>query len=433
MARIESVKYQPHRSQVKNGVVAWHSLGSDNRSANLPQIFWSDGSPWREANLWLMSVANAKDVSILTVQARATSIHAYAKWLEKENTHWREFPSRKENRCLVRYRGALLEARDNSEIAPSTATQRMRVVISFYRWLRQTGLISPESPLWNERVVGIRLYDAFGFERTFNVNSTDLSIPNRSAPGERLEDGLLPVSNEVRSKLLEFARDRASEELFLMLSIGFFTGMRLQTICDLKIQTLLNSVQDPATPELHRIAVGPGASPKVATKFGVSGQIWIPEKILSELLRYAHSIRRLKREAKAPKERKDLLFLTKFGNTYAQRGSDKSIALNVEMHNLRKRATAIGITSLRNFRFHQTRCTFATELARSCIKAGGAIYALAIVKEALLHRDEITSLKYIKFIEKYPIKEYVANEFTSLFFGLIRNPGGYPDDDSLAT
>ncbi|MBP0633672.1 integrase [Cupriavidus sp. AcVe19-1a] len=74
---------------------------------------------------------------------------------------------------------------------------------------------------------------------------------------------------------------------------------------------------------------------------------------------------------------------------------------------------------MRGFRFHQSRSTFATELARIAIRAGGAVNAIAMVKEALLHKNEATSLKYIRFVENAPSKEDVANAFTREFLGLL--------------
>lgn len=419
MARLESVNFIPHRSTVIEGRVHWTAVVHSRAIKGLPQLFWANGSPWREANLWFMDRASTRDVDLKTVQAKATCLHAYANWLEASGSMWWDFPARKENRCLVRYRGALVEARDNSELAPSTVSQRMRVVIGFYRWLRVTGLLSPDWPMWLERTVGIHLTNSFGLERTLAVTTTDLSIPNRPRAGERLEDGLLPVSAADRNQILEFAREQASEELFLLLTSGFFTGMRLQTLTDLKIQTLINAVPDPADPNLYRLAVGPGASPSVETKFGVTGQVWITKDLLDEILRYSYSERRLKREIKASSDYKNLVFLTRFGNPYAQRGSGKSVAINVEMHYFRKIALANGLQSMRDFRFHQTRCTFATELARIAIGAGGGIHAVAIVKEALLHKHESTALKYIKFVEKTPIKQELANTFTRAFLGII--------------
>ena len=45
-----------------------------------------------------------------------------------------------------------------------------------------------------------------------------------------------------RDAILDFAKQNASSELYLMLALGFFTGMRLGTICDLRIDTLEQSI-----------------------------------------------------------------------------------------------------------------------------------------------------------------------------------------------
>jgi len=428
MARLESIRFSPHRSIVLNSRVEWTPIARGKAIDALPQIFWGNGMPWREANLWALERAASADVDIRTVQTSATALYAYAKWLEEAKAEWWDFPPRKADRCLVRYRGALIEARARGELAPSTASQRMRVVVSFYRWLKARGLLSSTLPTWQERIVGIRLVDPIGFERTLAVNTTDLSIPNRAAVGERLEDGLLPITAADRDAVLAFARENASEELFLMLTLGFFTGMRLGSLTDLKVRTLSNAVPDPSIAGLFRLAVGPGADPPVATKFGVNGQIWITRTHLDRLEDYVHSVRRLEREAKAMPQHRDLVFLSRFGNPYAQRGSDKSVAMNVEMHSFKKLAVANGLAAMRGFRFHQSRSTFATELARIAIRAGGAINAIAIVKEALLHKHEATSLKYIRFVEKAPAKEDLANAFTREFLGLLSRRDGKADD-----
>lgn len=420
MARLEYIRYVPHRSEMVDDHIEWSPVRNGNVIDGLPQIVWSNSTPWREANLWACERATSRDVNIKTVESNARALHAFANWLEDTGTDWWDFPSRKADRCLVRYRGALIKARDEGDIAPSTTTERMSSVVRFYRWLHAMQLLSPTWPMWKERTIGIRLTDAVGFERTMLVTSTDLAIPNRRAPGERLEDGLLPVSAHDRDEILTFAKELASEELFLMLTSGFFSGMRLGTIADLKVETLERAVPDPATPEFFRLAVGPGADPPVHTKFGVTGQVWITRANLDELLNYSYSVRRLNRQGKAKPENRGLVFLTRFGNTYAHL-SDKSSALNVEMHAFRKRGIAKGMAVLRHFHFHQSRCTFATELARLAIRAGGAINAIAIIMEAMLHKDEATAFKYIKFVEKTPAKEAAANAFTRDFLGIIKD------------
>lgn len=420
MAKIAYIKYSPHRFILHNRRVEWLSVTDFPVIQGLPQLIWNDSKPWRQVNSWALERATGAGVSLKTVQSNLTALHSYANWLEQTQTDWQDFPLKKAHRCLVRYRGALIEARNEGRIAPSTASHRMSAVVQFYRWLHANNLLAPGTRLWTERSVPISLSDNEGFERTIRVQSTDLAIPNRSPPGERLEDGLLPVSVEVRDVLLALAKENSSDELFLMLTLGFYTGMRLGTICDLRIETLERAVHDPASPHLYRIGIGPGAHPPVHTKFGVTGHILITKAHLDGLLTYAYSVHRLKREAKATPANKNLIFLTRFGNPYARGSSDKSAAVNVEMHRLRKTARFKGVVALHSFYFHQSRCTFATELARLAIRLGGAINAISTVKTCLLHKNEATALRYIRFVERMPIKQEMGDAFTRQFLGLFQ-------------
>lgn len=389
----------------------------------MPQVVWSDMTPWRLANLWARTRV-MKGVDFQTVDSDMDCLRAYADWLEETHTDWRSFPRREEDRCLVKYRAALKKKMKLSKreggIATSTASKRINVAIRFYRWIQKEGLFTPGGPMWTDKVASIRIFDRVGFERTIAVTTTDLAIPNRKRTGERLEDGLLPVSAADRDAILAYTRKEASEELFQMLSCGFFTGMRLGSIADLKVQTLERAVPDPSSPELFRLAIGPGADPPVATKFDVTGHAWIARAHLVELLNYARSVRRLKREAIADKGNKDLVFLTRFGGRYASPGTNRSSAINVEMHKLRERGKAAGIAALRDFHFHMSRPTFATELAQLALQTGvGPVNAVALVKEALLHRDEVVSFRYIKFAQKTRAKAAMADQFTQEFLGLL--------------
>ena len=324
---------------------------------------------------------------------------------------------KKQDRCLVRFRGSLIRSREAGILAASTATKIMRNVIAFYRWLQAARLFDPERSMWTEKNLKIVVANQFGFDRTMLITTTDLAIRSKTRNSEKLEDGLFPVSIQDRDNILNFAKTHASEELFLLLSLGFYTGMRIGTLCDLKVQTLKNAVPDPLADGLYRLSVGPSANPAVQTKHGVNGQVWITRQHLKQLLDYCHSTRRIIRESKASLHHKDLVFLTRYGNPYLKPDGLPGSSINVEMHSLRTKGKAKQEKSLHKFRFHQTRSTYATELARILIPVSGPINALAIIKEALLHKDEATTLKYIRFVEKTPAKIAMANEFTKAFLG----------------
>jgi integrase len=416
MASLEFIHYQPRRAEIKEGSLQWKEL-KRKPIKHLPQIVWEDNSVWAEANLWALDQTTSSKRDLKTVRSNISHLFAYAKWLEAESIQWWHFPERESERCLVRFRGALVAARNSGDIAPSTTSQRMATVIRFYKWMQSRRLISTEWPMWEQRFVGIKLTNPFGLEHTMRVASTDLAIPNRKVAGAiQLEDGLLPVSVSAMKEILALADRNSSEELSLMLRIGFFTGLRIGSITELKVQTLHNAT---IVPEVgwKRLAVGPGARPPVSTKFSVSGSVPIPDELLETLISYSMSTRRLKRQLLASSENQDLLFLTRYGNSYS---GDDSRAVNVEMSRLRSAGKKEGIKVLRGFHFHRTRATFATELMRVALKFMPVGDAIQFVREACLHRDESTTMKYIKFIEANKAMAEAADAFTNMFMGLAR-------------
>ncbi|MCV4289897.1 site-specific integrase [Pseudomonas capsici] len=382
----------------------------------LPQIYWADGTSWREANVWLCGLASNSKIDIKTVHSKAAALLSYAKWLETNDVSWLEVHGRADDRCINRFRGALILARKEGDAAASTVSNRIRVVRQLYTWLIENGLVTPSSPLWQERIVKVKFTDRFGFGRSKNVITTDLSIPYRGRNNPDLEDGLWPVSAEDRERILDCARDHAPREIYLMLLLGFHTGMRIQSIGDLKVNTILNCVQHPLQKEISTLNIGPGADPAVATKYDKTGRIEIPTSLADELRRYSFSIERITRVARAPNEDKDLLFLTKRGNRYSRHNRNTSGAINTAISDLRCVGVRLGIPALMEFKFHQSRATYATEYAVFALSVDPA-GAIDMVRRNLLHKDEATTMKYIKFIKQTPLIAKISNDYTKRFFG----------------
>jgi integrase len=420
MATLELIKYFP--SDAKATEAALHMVSTERVPPvqHLPQIVWKNGDTWGEANIWALEQAKSCRRDPKTVLSAMSHLLAYAKWLESEEISWAYFPARESERCLTRYRGVVVYARNSGTLAPSTASARMATVVRFYRWVEKTKLISLDWPMWSERQIGIKLTDSFGFEHSLRIHSTDLAIPNRHvASAVQLEDGLLPVSIADMNEILSLADNHASEELALLLRIGFQTGLRIGSITDLKVQTIRNASRDPVA-GWYRLDVGPAARPTVQTKFGVSGKVPIPDELRERLLDYSTSTRHLKRQALAAPEHKTLLFLSRFGTPYT---GNQSRAINVELGRLRKVGKAKGIKVLNGFYFHRSRATFATMLARAALKFMSIGDAIQFVRGACLHKDEATSLKYIKFIEASKAMSEAANAFSEAFMGLAKETG----------
>lgn len=419
MAHLEYISYNPHRPEIAHSGVVWVPEVSVRSVEQLPQIFWADGCPWSEANLWALEAARNREVKLTTVKGSMEHLHKYANWLEQEQIDWRHFPQQKAERVLVRYRGALVDARDRGQLAPSTTTARMRAVIRFYRYAAGRNFISREAPKWQDKTVVLRYFDTVGFERTLQQVTTDISIPNRACPGMRLEDGLLPLSEQHMSDLLRFAKDRASVEMYLMLLTGCFTGARLGTITTLRVQALEQAVRDPKVPGMWVLPVGPGTG--IETKFDVAGELMIPDVLMSILKGYATSRRHLDRVIKAKEANKPYLFLSRYNKPY------RVAAVDREMMDLRRAGQAAGLKFLQRFKFHQTRATYGTWLMAICLKAAPVKAAIEFVKRAMFHKNEATTFRYIKFIEHTKAKIEVANAFTEAFLGFTTRLGEKTD------
>ncbi len=347
-----------------------------------------------------------------TVHSLMAHLHKYASWLEKQKdkVDWRHFPTRKSERVLVRYRGALIEARDAGDLKPSTTTARMNAVIQFYRHCAAHNFISRDAPKWQDKSVVVRYFDHAGFERTLSRLSTDIAIPNRARHGVRLEDGLLPITVEHQNQLLRFTSENSSEELNLLLMGGFFTGGRIGTLTALRIENIENAVPAPEEPGMWLIPVGPGTG--IPTKFDVTGDLYFPDQLMKLLKCYAYSPRRLKRQEKATKEHRQLLFLNRYGKPY------KPSAATREMVDLRRGAIQVGLKFMKDFHFHQSRATFGTWLMTIALSVTSVKASIDFVRRAMHHKHESTTMRYITFLEHTKAKIAVANAFSEAFIGI---------------
>jgi len=384
----------------------WIHDSSKKTLKGLPQIFFDNGEPWAAANLYAFSKLN---ISIKTVLSNMSHLKAYASWLEAKQLDWRHFPNKKRDRCLFRYRGNLIDQRTTGAISPSTTTNRMNAIIHFYRWAKANGHIERQK-LWEDRTKAVRFYTTAGFARTLAVLSSELSIPNRKCNSTNLEDGLIPLTLANRDILLHFLDDHGMKELYMMMLVGFYTGARSETIRTLRLSSLENTVDDPLTSEIKRIPVGPPT--KVKTKFNVSGSLLMPKPLLHQLEIYSTDIRRLTRQAKSSRENTTLLFLTNRGNPYSDTSFTKLLS------RLRYQLKDAGYSQFDDFKFHQTRATYGTHLMKFAMdELPNQTDAIVFVRDAMLHKNEATTWKYIKFIENQPIKEKLADEFFNVYTG----------------
>lgn len=440
MARLEYVCLPLERCVVEDGGVRFvpqefidpkTRLRMSVTAERVPQLLWASGTLWDEANLWFLARARqllSGQLKVDTISANGKDLLAYGNWLELSGMNWWECAPRDDQRPLNLYRGHLVSSHEKGLIAPTLASRRMATLKTYYRWLLSEEILSPGFALWSERNVRIAYEDAFGFRRHIEAVQTSLDIKAAKRVGEApLEEGLQPVSLEVRDAILDLAHRRFSHELFLMLSLGFWSGLRLGTVCDLKIQTIENAVAIHECPELKHLNVGPLANPPVRMKLGQNSDgIVVPTQLLEQLIKYSISLSRGKRVALAKPENNHLLFLTKFGNPYSSSGPDRSPTVNAEMSRLKRTARQEGL-KIDDFTFHWSRATFATMWARAARANGHLHEFMPTLKRMLAHKHDHTTERYISWVEKEEVRAAVMDEFTRTMFGPFYEAAGEAD------
>lgn len=410
MAFLETVNFTPLSVVSSNRVLLWSAHASKSPIPSLPQIFWSSGENWCEANLWALNKIYEAHRELSTVVSLFKHLHAYANFLEEHSLDWRYFPIKRSERAATRFRGHLIKQINEGKLTASTARARINAVIQFYKFASEQKFIDANIKLWQDKVISVNWIDTAGFSRAKTRMSTDLAIPNRVAPGIVLEDGLQPLSDKHMTELLSLTFRAETQEMHLMLSLGFFTGARLGTITSLRIENIEQARPDPYIDGIYLVRIGPGT--KVATKFDVSGDLLIPKALFDALKLYAYSASRLKREAKARAADRSLLFITARGNPYSKS------AMGVLMSSLRSKGVKSGLKFMFRFKFHETRATYGTWLMKLSLNAAPVGAAIEFVKACMFHKNDSTTFRYVKFLECTKGKQEAARAFHEAFSGL---------------
>lgn len=425
MAFVEKVEITKYNSSICNGKINWSQPEEKLNKYTVPMIFFSDGTPWVEANFFAISHAkrNPQSHQSKTLAVKMMHLHAYARFLEDKNLDWRYFPRMKSESVLFKFRQYLIGLRDAAVIAPSTAHTRMNAVVNFYRFSQTQDWVSNE--LWEDKIVKMKFVTSIGFLRTMSATTTDLSIPYRQRnSNDFVEEGLTPLSYGVNKEkpndrafwgekeILLDAASRGNPHLYLMLQVSFITGARSETVRTINITQLYNASL--GSDGFYRLNCGPGTG--IKTKFQVNGQLQLPASLYNILCQYSESDIRAIRSNRASDVDKDYLFLTKSGKPYSKD------SLNKLVQELRDKMVENGYPQFNNFHFHVCRATAITQRTDIAISVFGLNNATGIddVRAFAFHKDEATTWKYFKYVSNRPKRITAGNKYVEEMFGIDR-------------
>jgi integrase len=387
-----------------------------------PVILDSDGVPWAEANVYLLSRMMERVAPVMsTYSSIADDLVAYRRFLDDSAIDWTHFPSHKHNRPTYRYSGHLRLAVAAAEIAASTAKRRMSAVISFYTWLIHEGALTPSYPPWKATDRYIELKDTLGFKLSKRVTTTDISlrVPKQNDPytGD-IDDGgkLHPLTMEQQGQLIEALIFLGNTEMTLIHLFGLLTGARIQTILTFRVRHVLVEL-DELPPHELRFPVGPGTD--IDTKNDKQQVLHLPVWFYKMLYTYACSERAKRRRCRAEggDTENQYLFLSVRGSPmYRSRAESQTFN---DSNNLRHAKAGQGVRQFIterviplfrtrydaprfHYQFHDTRASFGMNLtdAQLGLVAKGDVTlheAREFVKTRMCHESSATTDRYLQY------------------------------------
>lgn len=386
-----------------------------------PVVLNADGSPWPEANLYLLlRLENTPYPVMATFAGAADDLAAYRRFLDGKGIDWTDFPSTKLSRPTYRYNAYLRLAAMAGELAASTAKRRMSTVVNFYRWLIQDGAFKPTAEPWRESDRFVEFKDAHGRKVHKAVVTTDVAIraPTQSDPYDgMLDDGgrLRPLPSEEQQWLAEALAAAGNSEMTLVHLVAWLTGARIQTVLTLRIRHVKDPVANGVT-EI-RIPVGPGTG--VDTKGDKRQILHVPVWLYERLRNYALSERAAKRRAKASERDQpaEYLFLSNRGAPLYQSKEDSRVFNpESELHHAKSGQAVRQFIAERvlpyirktyqlpefHFQFHDLRATFGMNLTDSqlgLVEKGEITLhqAREFVKQRMGHESSSTTDRYLQF------------------------------------
>lgn len=392
---------------------ALNSTREAHEITHAPAVLWESNELWLEASVYLRRKAlyiASTGGSQLTTTSHASSLSAYAQFLEEHDLEWSSFPEDRSERPTYRFRGYLLAQVDVGQMARSTAARHVSVIKQFYQWARANCALGWAVEPYRTRQVEVRFTNSVGLTGRKSVETTDLAIRATRVKSGGLEDGVHPIKLGERNQLMQIAHQNFRPEFVLILKLGFFTGMRIGTILDLTYSALRAHFPSRELEGCYSIEVGGKSG--ISSKGGVHYLPSIPAWLLEELLDYCKRPRRAIRQKRAATEDRDLVFM---GQRDGQRLNGRSIS--PDMTHLRRIARAQGMR-LPNFHFHCTRATFGTGLVLTLLDAGVPTKAiLPVLMAAMGHSRADTSMRYVQFIENKKHLAEIATEYGN-FLGL---------------
>ncbi|ENV79368.1 MULTISPECIES: tyrosine-type recombinase/integrase [Acinetobacter] len=407
-----------------------------------PVIIQRDGNPSEIFNLYLLKkLQQTVQYDFKTFASIANQLVDFQRFLEDEQLDCLKFHKLKQQNAIFKYRTRLIEQANAGLISASSARGRINAVVNFYRFLVTEDLVDHQryGLPFQDVYKYIAVDNEFGARRKMAIKSHDLAIhvPAKAQNSEAIVDGgeLSPLTVEEQAVVLK-ALQKSSREYQLMFYLALFTGARLQTICTLRIKSLIGCELD--SHGFIRLSVGAGTG--VDTKFQKPMTLLIPNWLVQDLKIYINSEQARLRRHKSNYGDSDenYVFLTKLGTPfYTSKAEQQELTDQIKASDsfgarlklyegeaVRSYLKVVLLPEIRlidpqfkSFKFHDLRASFGMNLLESQLQhlpeGHSAMTAVEYVQARMGHRNISTTLQYLNYKSRLQWRSKIQHEYES--------------------
>ncbi|EHH1101425.1 site-specific integrase [Vibrio parahaemolyticus] len=347
---------------------------------------------------YLKKNQNKKDTS-----PQAKALLHYFRFIDLCGCTFDVFPEREEDRPTYRYAdyliGAIADSDDN--ISLSTAKNRMRTVLAFYRYLIYERMIDPENinkafvqeevEIRNTRsrdsnmLSHISARSSRGYTKI--VHTTDIMASFPSSQYRASHDTLKPMTPKHKALFYNMLSELKVEKQ-LMFRLAIECGLRLEEF----VTVPLRIVRRPKFEDVIKVVISPIKDNWETKNSKEGGVIEISSELMWDLYDYTLSERFINRKGNS-----DRLFINRDGKLFAKNTIET--AWSAFRRKIRK------IDSSWYYRIHDLRSTFATYKFEELVEIYGVITAGTLLQSLMRQQDFSSTLKYIKFFEVNSVKK----------------------------
>lgn len=411
-------------------------------------ILQPDGSIWCDGSLYLYWLSAEQGKKTSTVENIAGDLCNFMNKMQEGGRDYLNFEGESYSRPTYYYQAQMKKSvlrkmrggttGSGERLGRATANRKITSMIGFYRWMVNTGRFRPQQNMWVSTTRYISYIDRHGFRQSREIICTDLTFSQTAAvpTGDYIEDGgkLYPISRENQLALVAALVRLRNPEMLLIHIVALTTGMRIQSILNLRVHCIRQDVGAPNDENRNAMyAISIGGLTNVGAKGNKEQAVLMPAWLHYQLTIYLNSQRHKDRAMKSPIQNifDELVFLTRTGKPYYvneedselfgfsnERGSAIRQFLVKILDELTRKNQAF------KYQFHDLRATFGMNLIEDHMNNSNKsdisqLRLLDLVKRRLNHSSVEVSMRYLRFRADHPLIANAQSEFESHLEGVI--------------